>query len=666
MRLRSADFERGGAQRRDDFTFCSPCALKPGTRPEPPVASKPSKNTTRHIPVVLPPSTTRIPIATPRRPIEAVPRASVSPALVWGGVALGAAVILLAALMLGSGSRRPGVQDPPSSRSAAAGSPPFPAPAARGLTPETTPPPRAPSSESDDWALLERRVAESVGRERFREALDLLEAERKRHDSLEWTAAVQRASLGVEASAKKLCQDLQAKMAAARARGADAEVRALADRIAGWGLPAVFADSEPGAAVQPRALVAAPDPSPAAPEPQPDAAPAAAPAPATPREKPAPVPFTPGPLKWELLAPLRATASQGTRLAILEDGSILAEGGTPRQEQYAVVIQTTLGGIAALRLEVLTDRSLPASGPGRAHNGNFVLTELQVQVLPDTETATGTPIPIERAAAEHCQEGFPIAHVFDGRNDTGWAILPLVGRSLEAIFELHSPLPSKSPLTLLVILDHQSIHPQHEIGRFRLSASVSKGAASDIALRPPPPVDQETVDAAIRRGLAWLRTSGSPGSDIAGGKKPRIPNCDDLLLLTFLHAGMPENDPRFQQLLASVLAAPCSHTYSAAIRAMALEELDRARYQPQIARCAQFLLDNQTATGQWGYGEPSVAVDSIRADVPAATAAAVRPAASTTPRTKPKVVQKISVRPTRTPAGNGDFSNSQYAALGLR
>jgi hypothetical protein len=35
-------------------------------------------------------------------------------------------------------------------------------------------------------------------------------------------------------------------------------------------------------------------------------------------------------------------------------------------------------------------------------------------------------------------------------------------------------------------------------------------------------------------------------------------------------------------------------------------------------------------------------------------------------RVKPKVVRKVAVKPTRTPSGYGDFSNTQYAALGLR
>jgi len=117
-----------------------------------------------------------------------------------------------------------------------------------------------------------------------------------------------------------------------------------------------------------------------------------------------------------------------------------------------------------------------------------------------------------------------------------------------------------------------------------------------------------------------------------------------------------------------VLSAPYNHTYSVALRAMALEELDRVRYQSHIARCAQFLLDNQTANGQWSYGEASVAVDAIRVEMPAVTPTAMKPGAvpANTPRPKPKVGQKVGVRSTRTPAGNGDFSNSSYAALGLR
>ena len=172
-----------------------------------------------------------------------------------------------------------------------------------------------------------------------------------------------------------------------------------------------------------------------------------------------------------------------------------------------------------------------------------------------------------------------------------------------------------------------------------------------------PGVDDQQVAASIARGVAWLRKAPSHGADLSKKKLAPIRNSDDLLLLTLLHSGVAADDPKVQQLLASVLAAPLDHTYPVAVRAMALEELDRAAYQRVIARCAVYLLDNQLPSGQWGYGEPSPAADAMSAEI--------------APVTKPRaarsaVVKKIAVRPTRTGSGAGDFSNGQYAALGLR
>lgn len=181
-----------------------------------------------------------------------------------------------------------------------------------------------------------------------------------------------------------------------------------------------------------------------------------------------------------------------------------------------------------------------------------------------------------------------------------------------------------------------------------------------------PGVDDQKVAAALDRGVTWLRKAQSHGVELGKDKGIPIRNADELLLLTFLHAGLPADDPRLRELLNSVLAAPLDRTYSVALRAMALEELDRVRYQSHIARCAQFLLDSQHPTGQWGYGEASVTADAMR--VEADPGPTPRPAETTKPdlRTKPKVVRKMFLKQSRVPAGWGDFSNTQYAALGLR
>jgi len=188
-----------------------------------------------------------------------------------------------------------------------------------------------------------------------------------------------------------------------------------------------------------------------------------------------------------------------------------------------------------------------------------------------------------------------------------------------------------------------------------------------------PRVSQKQVDEAVRRGVDFLRKAPSPGAN-------GIPNCDELILLTFIHAGVPETDSKFQQLLQSVLSAPLAYTYSVSLQAMCLEELHRVKYQARIHQCAQFLVDNQTADGYWSYGTPTeyektAPVPSPTRDVATGTA---RPPSSTRPkgaidfeapppgpRTKPRVFQWIPVKKNRD-GSPGDHSNSQYAALGLR
>jgi hypothetical protein len=83
---------------------------------------------------------------------------------------------------------------------------------------------------------------------------------------------------------------------------------------------------------------------------------------------------------WTVLAPLSANSTNGTTLSILGDNSILAGGANPGTSTYTVTAFAPLVGITGFRLEVLADGSFFDSGPGRNLNGNFVLTEFQVDV----------------------------------------------------------------------------------------------------------------------------------------------------------------------------------------------------------------------------------------------------------------------------------------------
>jgi hypothetical protein len=169
--------------------------------------------------------------------------------------------------------------------------------------------------------------------------------------------------------------------------------------------------------------------------------------------------------------------------------------------------------------------------------------------------------------------------------------------------------------------------------------------------KAPGRVSQAQIDDAIRKGLAYLDKAGSLGNR-------HIRSGDDLVLYTLVSAGVPESDPKVQELWTKMLAAPLDRTYCVSLRAMIFEEVDRVKYQPQIVKCAQFLVDNQCANGQWSYGEPGPPSTDV--------ASAARPAGKPARTGKPKVLRKVAVKPTRTGPAEGDNSNAQYAALGLR
>ncbi len=179
-------------------------------------------------------------------------------------------------------------------------------------------------------------------------------------------------------------------------------------------------------------------------------------------------------------------------------------------------------------------------------------------------------------------------------------------------------------------------------------------------------VDPKRIDDAIKKGVEFLRGAESIPAGFDFGPK----DSDELILLTLVHAGVPENDPKMQELLKKVMDAPLESVYEVSLLAMALEDLNRAKYQLRIWQCAQFLVDNQCKNGQWSYGKPTIAVLETPTGVPSDTATGAksgpREFGSPDKKEKPKVLRKLPVRRSKDGIAAGDNSNSQYAALGLR
>ncbi len=186
-----------------------------------------------------------------------------------------------------------------------------------------------------------------------------------------------------------------------------------------------------------------------------------------------------GSVEWTTLVPVAATAASGTKLAVQENGVVTAGGPNPAREIYTLQARAAQKGLTAFRLEVLTDPALAANGPGRSENGNFVLTEFTVAVAPEGEPAR--TVTLKKATADFSQNGQEIALAIDGKAETGWAVLPQLGKPHSAVFEAADPIGGESA-TLRLTLEQQSIFGKHTIGKFRLSYTTSREPAGDLTL----------------------------------------------------------------------------------------------------------------------------------------------------------------------------------------
>ena len=187
-------------------------------------------------------------------------------------------------------------------------------------------------------------------------------------------------------------------------------------------------------------------------------------------------------------------------------------------------------------------------------------------------------------------------------------------------------------------------------------------ASTSVVAQDPNAVTQREIDQAIRKGSENLKTAPSTGGWLHA-------NCDELILLTLIVAGVPESNPRFDELLRHCLQGPLEKTYKVALLAMSLEELDAEKYQMKIAQCAAFLVDNQATNGQWSYGAPVDVknypyVETAKKVETGAKPGGVRDFGGGRERKKPS--RQILVPQTKHTGEKGDNSNSQYAALGLR
>jgi hypothetical protein len=176
------------------------------------------------------------------------------------------------------------------------------------------------------------------------------------------------------------------------------------------------------------------------------------------------------PLVWTTLEPGEMKSNVGATFAKQEDKSILVTGATGL-DTYTLTLPLERKGITAIRLEALSDPSLAAAGPGRAQNGNFVVSELKATIAPKSDPAKVEPLVLQNASADFSQEAWHISAAIDGREDTGWAVSPQFGKNHEAVFETKADAGHEGGSIVTLALSQQYPDGKHLLGRFRISVT---------------------------------------------------------------------------------------------------------------------------------------------------------------------------------------------------
>jgi len=149
---------------------------------------------------------------------------------------------------------------------------------------------------------------------------------------------------------------------------------------------------------------------------------------------------------WTALAPDTMVSEAGVKLSVDTNHVISAEGDPKAgKDTYRITIKADLKDLAGLRLEALSGNKLPGHGPGRAADGNFVLTEFSV------EDAHTNRIELAEATATFEAAGFPATAALDGNKEAanGWAIKGVTGVEQAIYFMVKEKRTSEpnSPLT---------------------------------------------------------------------------------------------------------------------------------------------------------------------------------------------------------------------------
>ncbi len=242
---------------------------------------------------------------------------------------------------------------------------------------------------------------------------------------------------------------------------------------------------------------------------------------------------------WFPVAPTSMKATNGATLVHQTDRSIRASGKTDKGT-YTLTFRTPLRKIRGLRLETLPDETIKGGGAGLSPNGNFVVTEIEIEAAPVGKPQEKQRVAIASGKADFSQSSFAPEQVFDGqaKDQQGWAVSPRTGMVHWATFQTKEPIDIEGGALITIQIHQFHNAEEHRLGRFRISFSIDEG---DLGLGIPEEFsalaslsDDARNPDSLKSLLAYLKASDKQWQDlqtaVATSKHP-LPEDSQLVAL---------------------------------------------------------------------------------------------------------------------------------------
>ncbi len=177
---------------------------------------------------------------------------------------------------------------------------------------------------------------------------------------------------------------------------------------------------------------------------------------------------------WHRLTPESLHSTEGAILSQRDDGATLVSKPSQRGDTYTITARCPLDRVTAVRLEVLTDPSLPYLGPGWHEIGDFQLAAIRAWSSNSTmsENATGQVFLFDDAWATYFWNGpssIDIRGPIQPQSKKCWSVCGQTGMSHHAIYALSVPADTSGQSTLRIELVGSPFVDNVNLGCFRLS-----------------------------------------------------------------------------------------------------------------------------------------------------------------------------------------------------